>query len=91
MLVELYIRGRLHRGWLIESIVFYEPICQVTHDERKKLFALIIENCKKDMGSVVLTKPYEFFITVPARIQPADINPEEQEKFLQLLLENKPN
>jgi hypothetical protein len=89
MIVELYIHGQLFRQWEFDLADYREPFCQVGFDEKEQLWARIIEQCKAEVESVTWINPYEFYVIVPAMIQPADVDPEDQEKFLQQIIENQ--
>ena len=89
MQVELYIQGQLYRKWEFDLAVYYEPQCKVNHEEKKVLWQRIIETCKNDVQTVICNNPYEFHMVIPARVQPADIGSDEQEKFLQEIIEHK--
>ncbi len=89
MRVELYIRGQLFHTWEFENADYYDQVCKVNNDERSKLWARIIENCKKEIDHIVDIRICEFHIVIPARIQPADVDPAEQEMFLQQIIENQ--
>lgn len=89
MQAELYIRNQLFHTWEFENADYREPFCQVGFEEKQQLWAQIIERCKSDVGPVIWSNPHEFYVIVPARIQPADVDPEEQEIFLQQISEHK--
>jgi hypothetical protein len=92
MRVELFIKGKLFHTWHIEHAVYYEALCEVSHEEEKELWTRIIENCKQELLPIIARYPYEFYIVQPARIQPADIDPCDQEKFLELISDlNQPD
>ena len=89
MLVELHIHGHLYRQWQFDFADYREPFCQVGYDEKQKLWAQIIEQCKNEVDPIIRSNPYEFFIMVPARIQPADVDPEEQEQLLNHIIDKQ--
>lgn len=89
MRIELYISGQLFRTWEFEQVEYYDPLCEVTHQERKMLWDQVIENCKKEVELVISANSYEFFVILPARLQPAEIRPEEQEQFINQLIDLK--
>lgn len=89
MRVELTIRGLLWHVWEFENADYYDQVCKVNNEERAMLWARVIENCKREVQHIVDIRICEFHIVVPARIQPADVDPEEQEKFLQQIIENQ--
>ncbi len=89
MRVELYIRGELFHTWEFDLLEFYDPLCELNHNERVEMWARILETCKREVEFAIMNKPYEFYFILPARKQPADINPEDQEIFLQQIIEHK--
>lgn len=89
MRVELYIRGEFFKAWEFQLLEFYDPLCELSHDERKEMWSRILENCKREVEFVIKRKPYEFFFILPARKQPENVDPDDYEKFLMLLIENK--
>lgn len=89
MRVDLYISAKLFHTWEFEHAVYYEALCEVSHEEQKELWARILENCKREVAPIIARYPYEFFVIIPARIQPANVDPEEQEKFLHQIIENQ--
>ncbi len=89
MRVELHIRGELFHTWEYDLLEFYDPLCELTNKEREEMWARILENCKREVEFVIMNKPYEFFFILPARKQPADVDLEDNEKFLQHLIENQ--
>lgn len=89
MRVELYIHGQLYRQWEFEFADYREPFCQVGFDEKENLWAQIIEQCKREVDPVISSNHYEFYINVPARIQPADVDPEEQEQLLNHIIDKQ--
>jgi hypothetical protein len=88
MLVELYIHGQLYRTWEFDRADYHEPYCLVGIEEKERLWAQIIEKCKAEVGLVIYS-PHTFCFIMPARIQPADVDPEEYEKFLLQIIENE--
>lgn len=89
MQVELHIHGQLYRQWEFHHADYREPFCQVGFDEKETLWARIIEKCKNEVDPVIWSNPHEFYVIVPARIQPADIDPYDQEKFLEIISDLK--
>lgn len=91
MHVELYIRGRLFHTWYFDHAKYYDALCEVSHEEEKELWVRILENCKREVEPIITRYPYEFYMLLPARIQPADIDPYDQEKFLEIIGDFKNN
>lgn len=89
MLVELYISGHLYRQWQFDQANYYEPLCQVTFDEKTELWRRIIDNCKQEVEPVIRSNPHEIYITMPARVQPGDVDPDDYERFIDHIIENK--
>lgn len=89
MRVELFIRGELFHTWHFEHAQYYEALCEVSHEEVKELWTRIIDNCKREVQPIIARYPYEFHVVLPARIQPADIVPYDQEKFLEIISDLK--
>lgn len=89
MRVELYIQGQLFHTWHFDHAQYYEALCEVSHEEEKELWRRVLETCKKEVEPLISIYSYEFHIVVPARIQPADVDPQEQEKFLEQIIENQ--
>jgi hypothetical protein len=87
MRVDLHINGRPFKQWVFEHADYHEPFCQVGFDEKEKLWKQIIDTCKWKVKPIMSRYPYEMYVTVPARIQPADIDQEEQEQFEKLIIE----
>lgn len=87
MQVELYIRGELFHTWEFGHAVYYEALCEVSHEEQKELWIRILQNCKREVEPIIARYSFEIHVVVPARIQPADIDAEEYEAFLPVVIE----
>jgi hypothetical protein len=81
--------GSLLRQWHFEFADYREVFCQVGFEEKEKLWDQIKEKCINEKGvlSNLLNNPWVMYVIVPARIQPADIDPDENERFLNHIIE----
>lgn len=89
MRVELYIHGQLYLSWEFEHADYRETYCLVGVEEKEQLWAQIIEKCKREVELVICNNPHQFFVTIPARIQPGNVDPEDYENFLLEIIENE--
>lgn len=87
MRVELYIHGQLYRTWEFNLLEYYDPLCELTHGERKEMWDRILDSCKAEVELVTCSNPHEFYYIVAPRIQPADVGSDEYEKFLPVVIE----
>jgi len=91
MTVELYINGRLFQQWDFQHADYHEAFCQVGFAEKERLWEVIKAKCLEDIDiqRAILHSAWALYFTIPARIQPADVDPEEQERLLSHIIENK--